>query len=100
MENRKWVELKDIVRRADLHRLLIQEYKGKYSLGVTFSPGGKEALLLRVEEANPCGFATQIIYEGRKIDVVVKGSFRTPKPLSRRKVSRTAKRMDKPPMYK
>ncbi len=80
--------LATIIDRPDLHRLVLGDYTGEYSLGVTSN--GKDsglALLLRVEPEDTKGFAREVFFEGQKIPVIVQGSFRKPKALCRRRVA-------------
>lgn len=81
------LRLSDFVDSPDLHQRLLGDYRGDYSLGVTSSDEGAEVLLLRVATENLSNFPHEIQYLGHRIQVVVKGSFRKPKPLGRRNVA-------------
>jgi hypothetical protein len=76
--------LSSIINRPDLHKELLGNYTGAYSLGITSSDRGTDdVLLLRVEPENTAGFANEVTFEGHKIAVIVKGSFRKPRALRR-----------------
>ena len=88
MIERNGFRLASIIDRPDLHRQLLGDYTGAYSLGVTSNGRrGGVALLLRVEAENPTGFSREVVFEGHKIPVIVQGSFRRPKALGRKRVA-------------
>ncbi|MCU1264584.1 MAG: hypothetical protein JWM21_902 [Acidobacteria bacterium] len=79
MREQKGLRLVDVVNNPDLHRLVLGDYTGAYSLGVTTIRGGAEyALVLEVEMEKPTGFPDEVLYEGEHIPVIVRGSFRIP----------------------
>ena len=85
--HRRRISLSDIVQMPEVHELLIGNYKGAYSVGITQSPEGEEVVLLRVEDEFPLGFVNEINFQGETIPVIVRGSFRRPRALSRRRVA-------------
>lgn len=70
-------ELAALVARPDVHRKLVGEYSGPYSLGVTELASGDAAFLLRVEGSG-ARIPPQIDVDGHRIAVVVEGGFRPP----------------------
>jgi len=84
---RNGFDLAEVVEDPDLHHKLLGDYPGAYSLGVTSTEDGGDALLLQVETDNLSDFPREVLYFGHKIQVVVRGSFRQPKPLGNRNVA-------------
>lgn len=82
MTEQKGLPLADVINKPDLHRLVLGDYTGAYSLGVGTLGGSAEyALVLEVEMENPTGFPNEVLYEGQLIPVIVYGSFRIPTAL-------------------
>jgi len=71
-------ELAGLVERPDVHRRIVGDYAGPYSLGVTHSPKGP-AFVLKVRDAR--GFPNWVTIEGQDIPVIVQGGFLPPRPL-------------------
>ena len=75
-------KLAELAARPEVHRRLLGDYRGPYSLGVTRVPleDGEPALLLRVASED---LAQQIPREldidGDTVPVVVDGKFRAPR---------------------
>jgi hypothetical protein len=83
----KGFDLAEVVENAALHYKLIGDYPGAYSLGVTSTDSGGDALLLQVETEDLSNFPREVLFLGQKIQVIVRGSFRRPTPLGNRNVA-------------
>jgi len=72
---------------SELHRLILGDYQGAYSLGVSYSATTEEngilytpCLLLRVEPENPEGFPKTVELAGHTVPLDVRGNFKPPQP--------------------
>lgn len=70
-------QLTGLVNQPETHRLIVGDYDGAYSLGVTDDP---PAFLLRVEPADAARFPSAVTVRGQRIPVVVRDDFRAPRP--------------------
>ena len=79
----KQERLADLIERPETHRLILGNYKGSYSLGLTLNPRNRSQLAIRVriEGANVAQVPSQIVLEGEAVPVVVNANFVAPKPL-------------------
>lgn len=84
---RNGFDLAEVVENPDLHHKLLGDYQGAYSLGITSTDNGGDALLLQVETEDLSDFPREVLYFGHKIPVIVRGSFRRPTPLGNRNVA-------------
>ena len=64
---------------SDLDRIVLGDYFGAYSLGVSMD-NNQPCLLLRVETADPKGFPETIALAGHKVPLKVEGNFKPPRP--------------------
>jgi hypothetical protein len=74
-------ELAELLDRSETHKVILGNYSGPYSLGVTRSPDSSEgyAFLLKIADAR--GFPSHVNILGHTIRLVVRGGFKPPKPL-------------------
>ncbi len=74
--------LQGLVNRPDIHRAILSNYVGPYSLGIG---QGKDAqdwvLVLHVPDARIQRFPSEINILGQSVPVVVKSGFQVPVPL-------------------
>jgi hypothetical protein len=74
--------LQSLVNRPDIHRAVLSNYVGPYSLGIG---QGKDAqdlvLVLQVPDARVQHFPSEINVLGQSVPVVVKSGFQAPVPL-------------------
>jgi hypothetical protein len=77
-------ELSALLSRPETHRLILDGYRGPYSLGITRCPEGPGGLgfLLRVHGEPPPGLPRAVTIADRTIPVVVQGWFQAPQPLA------------------
>jgi hypothetical protein len=75
--------LSDILNRPETHRLILDDYRRAYSLGVTRCPGGPGGFgfLLRIE-GSPPDVPHTVTIDGWTIPIIVQGAFSRPRPLS------------------
>jgi hypothetical protein len=74
--------LQGMVNRPDVHRTLVSDYTGPYSLGVGQDRTTKQPILvLQVPDASVQHFPSQIKLRGEIVPVVVRSGFRPPVPL-------------------
>lgn len=71
-------QLAAALQRPEVHRKLLGNYRGPYSLGVTRAHG-RAALLLRVEDEVPEHMPSEIVIDGEPVSVIVHGGFRAPR---------------------
>jgi hypothetical protein len=75
--------LAELVTRPDVHRRLLGDYRGPYSLGVTRIPpeDGEPALLLRVANEDLAKQVPRVLdVDGDTVRVVVDDQFSPPRP--------------------
>lgn len=84
MSTKQYEFLKSVVTRSELHRKVLGDYAGAYSLGITRPDMQKEkyAIALNVEGSDTTRFPSEVEFDGRKIEVIVKGGFVAPWPLN------------------
>jgi hypothetical protein len=70
------------LERPEVHRQVVGEYRGPYSLGVAADPlhDNQPTLVLQVESGVPDRFPTEVVIDGEPVRVLVRGGFRAPKP--------------------
>ena len=81
------VKLAAMLERPEVHKRILGQYKGAYSLGVTQVPerGDEFAFLLRIEDEKTTGLPPEITgdqaitIDGQRVQVIVQGSFRRPR---------------------
>ena len=71
-------QLAAALRRPEVHREVLGNYRGAYSLGVTRA-NGRAALLLRVEDGVPDHVPSAIVVDGEPVPVIVHGNFQAPR---------------------
>ena len=71
-------QLAAALQRPEVHREVLGNYRGGYSLGVTRA-NGRAALLLRVEDGIPDHVPSEIFVDGEPVPVIVHGDFRAPR---------------------
>jgi hypothetical protein len=73
--------LADLLDRPDVHRMLVGDYAGPYSLGVTELSGPSKIPALRLRfQGDPVHVPSCITVDGRNIPIVVEGGFSAPTP--------------------
>ena len=79
----KQEHLADLIERPETHRMILGDYKGSYSLGLTLNPSNRSQLAIRVRiEGNDVSrLPKQVLLEGEVVPVVVIANFITPTPL-------------------
>lgn len=70
-------QLAAALRRPEVHREVLGNYRGAYSLGIT-RVNGRAALLLRVEDGMPERVPSEIMVDGESVPVIVYGNFQAP----------------------
>lgn len=75
--------LAGLVEHPEVHRRLLGEYDGSYSLGVTTSPtaSANPAIRVRVEGTDDLNIPSEIILDGEPVPVLVETRFVPPRPL-------------------
>ncbi len=75
--------LADHIERPELHRKLLGEYGGSYSIGITTTQGGPDqpAIRVRVEGSGPSDIPSEIVLDGEPVPVIVQTEFVPPRPL-------------------
>jgi hypothetical protein len=77
--------LATLIQQPQIQRVLLGNYQGAYSLGVTTNPGNPDevAIRLRIEGTDTSGIPEQITLDGVSVPVLVSPRFAVPVPLSR-----------------
>lgn len=73
------IELGRLTELPETHRLIVGDYQGAYSLGVTNCPPG---FILRVQSRDTNHFPQHVLLQGQDIPVTVTGGFTPPQPMS------------------
>jgi hypothetical protein len=74
--------LQGLVNRPDIHRAVLSNYDGPYSLGIGQDKDSQDpVLVLQVPDASIQHFPTEISVRGESVPVVVKSGFQIPVPL-------------------
>ncbi len=75
-----------LIAQPEVHKQILGDYRGSYSLGLTLNPENRNELAIRVriegEDSN--GIARQVTLEGDTIPIIVSTNFKAPVPLSQR----------------
>jgi hypothetical protein len=82
--------LAELIQDPDVHRRVLGQYRGPYSLGVTQVSGGQSndaALSLSVEGKDSDQFPSHIEIAGERVPVVVNPRWTVPRPLKQRRAS-------------
>ena len=73
--------LAEFVAQPEVHRRVLNNYRGAYALGVTRLPNQQQAALsLSVEDENADAFPHEIELDGEKVPVIVQAKWRAPRP--------------------
>lgn len=77
--------LAELVEDPELHRRLLGDYDGAYSLGITLNPEDRSELAIRVriEGEDASLIAREVELDGELIPVVVNTGFQSPVPFFR-----------------
>jgi hypothetical protein len=74
--------LKGLVNRPDVHKAVLSNYAGPYSLGIGQDDNSSDpVLVLQVPDASIQHFPSKISVQGKSVLVVVKSGFQVPVPL-------------------
>ncbi len=74
--------LQGLVNRPDIHRAVLSNYVGPYSLGIGQGKDDQDlVLVLEVPDARVHHFPSEIDVLGQSVPVVVKSGFQVPVPL-------------------
>ena len=75
--------LADLIEGPELHRTLLGEYDGTYSIGVTTNPAdsSRPAIRVRVEDAEDLRIPSEIVLDGEPVRVLVQTRFVPPRTL-------------------
>jgi hypothetical protein len=78
-------QLTDLIERPEVQQMILQDYQGGYSLGITLNPQNRSemAIRVRVEGENVSNIPSHITLEGETIPIIVNNNFRVPVPLNR-----------------
>jgi hypothetical protein len=73
-----------LLARPETHRMILGDYQGCYSLGLTLLRGqrGAWAVRVRIEGDDASNIPEQITLDGATLPVVVSTGFQTPRPLN------------------
>lgn len=77
--------LTDLIERPEVQQMILQDYEGGYSLGITLNPQNRSqmAIRVRVEGEDVTKIPSHITLEGETIPIIVNTNFKVPVPLSR-----------------
>lgn len=75
--------LVELIKRPEVQRMILRDYEGAYSIGLTLNPANRSevAVRVRVERDNANEIPAEIVLEGEAIPVIVNTDFQTPVPL-------------------
>lgn len=75
--------LADLIEKPELHRTLLGEYDGSYSIGVTTNPvdTSRPAIRVRVQDAEELEIPSEIVLDGEMVRVLVQTRFVPPRTL-------------------
>lgn len=78
--------LASLIERPDVQQMILNDYEGGYSLGITSNPQNHSemAIRVRIEGEEAAVIPSQITLEGESIPIIVNTNFKIPEPLSRR----------------
>lgn len=77
--------LADLIERPEVQNMILNDYEGGYSLGVTLNPANRSQMAIRVRvEGEDASIPSQITLEGETIPIIVNRNFKIPEPLSHR----------------
>ncbi|MDQ3685180.1 MAG: hypothetical protein M3430_06195 [Acidobacteriota bacterium] len=76
--------LANLIERPEVHRTILGDYEGGYSLGLTLNPEDHNELVIRVriEGEDDSRIPSKIVLEGETIPIIVNKKFKVPKPLT------------------
>lgn len=74
-----------LISQPEVQRMILNDYQGSYSIGLTLNPDNRRELAIRVriEGDDTSGIPSQIVLEGETIPVIVTPDFKKPEPLAR-----------------
>jgi len=73
--------LQGLMNSPDVHRAVLCDYAGPYSLGIGQDKDNEPVLILQVPDASLQNFPSEISVRGETVPVVVKSGFQLPVPL-------------------
>ena len=75
--------LASFLKQPEVHRRILGNYSGAYSIGITFHPDNEKEAAIRVcvEGDDATLIATHITLAGQKFPVIVNTQFIAPRPL-------------------
>jgi hypothetical protein len=74
--------LADLIEEPEVHRKILKDYAGGYSLGITSNPRrkGEWAIRVRVEGDDVGDIPEEIELDGEPVPIVVNTNFKIPEP--------------------
>ena len=77
-------KLIELIEQPWVHREVLGDYEGGYSLGVTLNPDNREELAIRVriQRDDDRGIRRQVTLDGETVPVIVNPGFKLPEPLT------------------
>lgn len=78
--------LSKLIERPDVHQMILGDYEGGYSLGITSHPDNPDefAIRVRIEGDDASRIPSQVLIGGESVPVLVHTNFKVPVPLTRR----------------
>ncbi len=75
--------LLDLLKKPEVQRNILGDYRGGYSLGLTLNPENRNqlAIRLRIEADDRWDFPDEIEVDGERIPLIVNPNFQMPTPL-------------------
>jgi hypothetical protein len=75
--------LVELIKRPEVQQMILRDYEGAYSIGLTLNPAnrGEIAVRVRVEGDKANEIPSQVVLEGEAIPVIVNTDFQAPAPL-------------------
>lgn len=82
----KLKRLSKLIERPDVHQMILGDYEGGYSLGITSHPDDPNELAIRVriEGDDASRIPSSVVLGGETVPVLVHTNFKVPEPLTRR----------------
>lgn len=76
--------LATLIEEPSVHRKILRDYSGGYSLGVTLNPRNRDEFAIRVRiEGNDAGdIPPEIVLDGEAVPIIVNRNFKVPEPLT------------------
>lgn len=77
--------LADLIEEPEVHRKILRDYSGGYSLGITANPrrSGEWAIRVRVEGDDEPNIPEEIVLDGEPVPIIVNTNFKVPAPLTK-----------------